>query len=107
MTPAAMLKRLPDRSRQDEYEHLFDELDRKLNWAPAPRTKPIIIPSGGISAAELLFMEQSACLEAGKCPVCQATCSHEVEHNQMVVFRCTKHPVFHEFRRTQSFLTRD
>lgn len=80
---------------------------KPLVWVPAERTPAIIIPVGGVSANQLLFMEQSAALQAGRCPLCHGGLTHSVDKDQMVTFKCVKQPVFHEWRRDLSFLSRD
>jgi hypothetical protein len=55
-----------------------------------------------------VFQQHSAALYEGKCPVCHAKVDTEIDKkDQMVYFKCQRNPVFHEWRRTQSFLTRD
>lgn len=74
---------------------------------PVVGAPAIIIPSGGVSQVDLHFMEQSASLMLGKCPLCHANVTHTVEPDGYVYFRCERQPVYHEWRRSPSFLTRD
>lgn len=96
MTPSQMLKRIVEAKSAPVAPHV---------WVPAERIKPIVIPSGGVSAYELLFQEQSLVLLQGKCPLCHAEIDHEIDSHQMVTFRCKRQPAFHEWRRTLSFLS--
>ena len=96
MTPSQMLKRVTEPTTQTSAPHV---------WVPAPRTTPILMPSGGVSAYELLFQEQSLVLLQGKCPLCHAEVEHEIDKHQMVSFRCKRQPAFHEWRRTLGFLS--
>lgn len=54
----------------------------------------------------MVYQAQSDSLRAGKCPVCYGNVTPTIDkHDQMVTYRCTVQPVFHEWRRTQSFLS--
>jgi hypothetical protein len=96
MTPSQMLKKI-----------VTPEVKPPLIWVPRPVTTPILVPAGGVSAADLRFMEESAMLEVGKCPTCHAPLDRELNADGWIYFKCTRNPVFHEWRRTEAFLTRD
>ena len=76
-------------------------------WEPLMRPHTVEMPPGGVSRVDLLFMEQSEALLAGKCPLCHAGVDSALERDGMVRFNCQRSPVFHEWRRTQAFLTKD
>lgn len=80
---------------------------RRVKPDSAPDPSPIIMQVDGLSA-DIVYQAQSEALHNNKCPVCHAGLDVEVDKkDHMVYYKCQRNPVFHEWRRTQSFLTRD
>lgn len=89
MTSKQMLKRIPAPKPAEVV----------LDWSPVPRTVPLL--------SDDTYASQSATLHAGKCPLCHAPIDYEVDKDQVVWFKCTKSPLYHEWRRSLEFLNSD